>query len=249
MQRVSGANFLANAFGAGKNGYQDYNPSNGQAGTTPNASAFNALQEEIASYIEGQGIALNANDNTQLAQAITHYVNTAVVGAIANLENPQQVGSAITAALAGYAPIASPAFTGSPTAPTPAAGDNSTRLATTAFTSGNFAPLTAFSNSLAASGYQRLPNGLLLQFGLFSISAGSNRTTASITFPIAFPTGILTVVANGRGPANGATWGPITTMPDPNSFTATGCSIICDTANNNDYFSSGVTGNYIVLGK
>lgn len=32
-----------------------------------------------------------------------------------------------------FAPLASPAFTGSPTAPTPPNGDNSTRLATTAF--------------------------------------------------------------------------------------------------------------------
>lgn len=33
----------------------------------------------------------------------------------------------------GYAPIADPAFTGAPTAPTPAADDNSTKLATTAY--------------------------------------------------------------------------------------------------------------------
>ena len=32
-----------------------------------------------------------------------------------------------------FAPLASPAFTGSPTAPTPSSGDNSTRIATTAF--------------------------------------------------------------------------------------------------------------------
>lgn len=38
--------------------------------------------------------------------------------------------------LSAYAPLASPAFTGTPTAPTQAAGNNSTRLATTAFTAG-----------------------------------------------------------------------------------------------------------------
>ena len=37
--------------------------------------------------------------------------------------------------LAGKAPLASPSFTGTPTAPTQAAGNNSTRLATTAFVS------------------------------------------------------------------------------------------------------------------
>ena len=35
--------------------------------------------------------------------------------------------------IAGLAPLASPAFTGTPTAPTPASGDNSTKVATTAF--------------------------------------------------------------------------------------------------------------------
>jgi hypothetical protein len=37
------------------------------------------------------------------------------------------------AASATYAPLASPALTGTPTAPTPSAGDNSTKIATTAF--------------------------------------------------------------------------------------------------------------------
>lgn len=39
----------------------------------------------------------------------------------------------ITAALAAKAPLASPALTGTPTAPTPTVGDNTTKLATTAF--------------------------------------------------------------------------------------------------------------------
>ena len=39
-------------------------------------------------------------------------------------------------ALADFAPLASPALTGTPTAPTPTAGDNSTKLATTAFVQG-----------------------------------------------------------------------------------------------------------------
>ena len=40
-------------------------------------------------------------------------------------------------ALAAKAPLASPGFTGTPTAPTPTAGDNSTKLATTAFVQAN----------------------------------------------------------------------------------------------------------------
>lgn len=41
--------------------------------------------------------------------------------------------SALSSALGGKAAIASPALTGAPTAPTPAAGDNDTSIATTAF--------------------------------------------------------------------------------------------------------------------
>lgn len=47
--------------------------------------------------------------------------------------------------LTGYAPLASPALTGVPTAPTATAGNNSTQLATTAFVS------TAVSNLVAAA--------------------------------------------------------------------------------------------------
>lgn len=59
----------------------------------------------------------------------------------------------------GGAPIASPALTGTPTAPTPSSGDNSTTLATTAFvkaqgyvTGGPFQPLDADLTSIAGYG-------------------------------------------------------------------------------------------------
>jgi len=45
--------------------------------------------------------------------------------------------------LAPYAPLASPALTGDPTAPTQAAGNNSTRIATTAFVAASFATTSA----------------------------------------------------------------------------------------------------------
>lgn len=56
--------------------------------------------------------------------------------------------SAIPTTLSGYgitdaAPIASPTFTGTPAAPTPTAGDNSTKLATTAFVETRIGILTA----------------------------------------------------------------------------------------------------------
>lgn len=48
-------------------------------------------------------------------------------------KHPSDTSRASVADLAAYAPLASPALTGAPTAPTPAVGDNTQRLATTEF--------------------------------------------------------------------------------------------------------------------
>jgi hypothetical protein len=55
--------------------------------------------------------------------------------------------------------------------------------------------LSQFDKSLAASGYQKLPGGLILQWGPFTATTGSSgvagvfESFASVTFPIAFPNG------------------------------------------------------------
>ena len=54
----------------------------------------------------------------------------------------EDVLAAIRSALGDKAPLASPAFTGTPTAPTPAAGDDSTKVATTAFVQSAVAGVT-----------------------------------------------------------------------------------------------------------
>jgi hypothetical protein len=54
--------------------------------------------------------------------------------------------------------------------------------------------LTTFAKSLAANGYQKLPGGLILQWG--SNSSGGNGPS-SVTFPIAFPTAVGSVVLTG----------------------------------------------------
>ena len=66
----------------------------------------------------------------------------------------------ITTALALKAPLASPALTGAPTAPTPSAGDSSTRLATTKF---------VYDNTLSRSD---LPVGLITMWSGNSVPAG-----------------------------------------------------------------------------
>ena len=59
----------------------------------------------------------------------------------------------VDGATALLAPLASPAFTGAPTAPSPPANDNSTRLATTAFVNQqNYLTALTFAGDLAGSG-------------------------------------------------------------------------------------------------
>ncbi|MBO9538773.1 MAG: hypothetical protein J7548_19095, partial [Herbaspirillum sp.] len=63
---------------------------------------FNAFQEELCSFIEWAGLELNKNDNTQVRKALQ----------------------------AAFAGLTSPEFTGTPKAPTPAPGANTTQIAT-----------------------------------------------------------------------------------------------------------------------
>lgn len=69
---------------------------------------------------------------------------------------------------------------------TPSLGDRTTKAATMACFS------QEFSVSLAGSGYQKLPSGLIVQWGAVSTSASADVT---LTFPIAFPTSALCAVA------------------------------------------------------
>jgi len=64
--------------------------------------------------------------------------------------------------------------------------------------------ISGFANSLQTNGYQKLPGGLILQWGQSDSVAGD--TTVSVTFPISFPSACLNITAttvNTSGP-NGA---------------------------------------------
>jgi hypothetical protein len=71
----------------------------------------------------------------------------------------------------------SPAFTGTPTAPTAAPGTATTQVATTAFVNPG--------QSLGMPGYQKLPSGLIIQWGNSGTVGGNG--SAFVSFPIGFP--------------------------------------------------------------
>ena len=126
-----------------------------QSSTNANLTAANAAivtaNLAMLAYVNGVSSTLQANINAGVAAAETMsnlavsslnsvltsrignletVVNTTVLPGITTLNN--QVVT-LTAKLVPLANIASPNFTGVPTAPTPGAGDNTTKIATTAF--------------------------------------------------------------------------------------------------------------------
>ena len=121
-----------------------------------------------------------------------HSVTATQVG-LGNCENTADADKPIStlaqAALDLKAPLASPALTGNPTAPTQAATDSSTKLATTAHV------LNAFPYLAAPNGYQKFKGGIVVQWG----SATCNATPGLgviLTYPVAF-TNVYVVVATG----------------------------------------------------
>lgn len=106
---------------------------------------------------------------------------------------------------------------------TQATNDSSTKVATTAFANPG--------SSLSGSGYQKLPSGLIIQWGTgVATSAG-----AAFTFPLTFPTVCYSFSVSNNGVASGYNW-LTTQLPS-----TTGATMQSSTASN--YYS------YIAIGK
>lgn len=73
-------------------------------------------------------------------------------------------------------------------------GTLSANVTTSYLLSSNF---TGTNQSFATSGYQKLPGGLIIQWGFGLIDALPGSYYKNITLPIAFPTGGLAVVFHG----------------------------------------------------
>lgn len=87
-----------------------------------------------------------------VAQAIyTSDMSTTVDAKLGEIEGDV---SNMETEMAGKAPLASPALTGTPTAPTPATADNSTKIATTAFVQAVVADIGGGGGSIVVSAEQ-----------------------------------------------------------------------------------------------
>lgn len=70
MHRADHATRAQDLHGAGLDGYTEGDPSLGVPATVVTADALNAVQEELASAIEGRGITLDKGNNAQLLEAL-----------------------------------------------------------------------------------------------------------------------------------------------------------------------------------
>ena len=87
--------------------------------------------------------------------------------------------------LSPYAKLASPAFTGTPTAPTASKTTNNTQLATTAFVQALVGAVNnggIVAQSLGQNGFVKFANGLILQWG--SVKSTSSNQSLNITYPL-----------------------------------------------------------------
>lgn len=132
----------------------------------------------------------------------------------------------------GLAPLASPALTGSPTAPTQAVNDRSTKLATTAFANPG--------GLLAPNGYGQFPSGIIIQAGTFGISFPAAGTySVSVTLPEPFPTGFSSVVAMALTSTPGA-YSAVGYVADGlNKFTAYGFASASNPSQSYSYIAFG----------
>lgn len=180
-----------------------------QNGGTPFAYPLNA----IVRYDDGSGVKLYRNtiSGNTAAPNVSGWVDGS--GALLSDTLPlvnggAAAGTATAASRSDHvhptdntrAPLASPALTGTPTAPTPPTTDNTTKLATTAFVRAAIPALFQGANqSLATSGYQIFPGGLIIQWGRAFLTANP----ATVTFPITYPNGCFsfTMEATTNGAA------------------------------------------------
>ena len=137
-----------------------------------------------------------ADNNTALTETTGDARYTRRANNLSDIASPSTALSNL-----GGAPLASPALTGVPTAPTAALNTSTTQIATTAFL---FQQYTGVGKQgLTLSGHQVFPGGLIIQWGQTNVTAG---IVAGVTFPVTFPNaffsgGILTGQVTGNNTA------------------------------------------------
>lgn len=169
--------------------YTDGSVAGGIAATRLRAAAFNAMQEELAHIVESAGLALDINDMTQVLKAIQK-LTLSRANPFADIKSDG--AAAISTALTNLG-LGEAAKRGVGT------GEN------------QIPDMSSFASALSSNGYQKLPSGLIIQWGAAVAGIGSTGGTGNIvSFPVAFPrycaqiitsydNGSLSIIAGAAG--------------------------------------------------
>lgn len=103
---------------------------------------------------------------------------------------------------------------------------------------------TGVSESIGASGWQRLPSGLIMQWGSVAMPAGGNTVTLPATFPLAFPNAVRLVLPGAAAVAS-ASWTERVAMAT--AWTLTGFTMINGSTNPGASLAAG-TSTFIAFG-
>ncbi|EFA9765935.1 hypothetical protein GP938_24830 [Escherichia coli] len=172
MHRIDTKTAQKDKFGAGKNGFTRGNPQTGTPATDLDDDYFDMLQEELCSVVEASGASLEKGRHDQLL--------TALRALLLSRKNPFgdiKSDGTVKTALENLG-----------------LGEAAKR---NVGTGENQVPdMNNFGNSLTANGYQKLPGGMIIQWGSFSVSpTGGSVGTVDITLPVAFPAACRSVNA------------------------------------------------------
>ncbi len=190
-------------------------------GVPPRIQDWNGILNEVTAWLRWmQSGAPVAYDST-FQTAIGGYPNGALVQSVStpgtywlstadnNTTNPDTGGAGWVRPFAALAGSASQAF--------------NVANATTATEAVALGQLPAqFPNSLSSGGYQKLPGGMIIQWGSGSMSGGTGSQSQAVIFPLAFPNACFAVNVSAQG-KTGATYYPsasTTGAPSKTGFTA-----------------------------
>lgn len=166
MHRIDTKTAQKDKFGAGKNGFTRGNPQTGTPATDLDDDYFDMLQEELCSVVEASGASLEKGRHDQLL--------TALRALLLSRKNPFgdiKSDGTVKTALQNL---------GLREAAKRNVGNEQNQIP----------DMAAFASSLSSTGFQKLPSGLIIQWGI--VSGAPNYT---VTYPVTFPSRSLALLA------------------------------------------------------
>ena len=166
MHRIDTKTAQKDKFGAGKNGFTRGNPQTGTPATDLDDDYFDMLQEELCSVVEASGASLEKGRHDQLLTALRALLLSRK-NPFGDIKSDGTVKTALQNLGLGEAAKRN-------------VGNGQNQIP----------DMAAFASSLSSTGFQKLPSGMIIQWGI--VSGASNYT---VTYPVTFPNRSLALLA------------------------------------------------------